>query len=78
MREALFKNNSYNWEQAPTQQQAAQQLRNFIAKMNKNYSEIQTPKTEQLRKQVKSNVLFLMTLINTIQLIYVTESMLTN
>ena len=46
MREALFKNSSYKWEQAQTQQQAAQQLRNFIAKMNKIYNEIQTPKTE--------------------------------
>ena len=47
MREALFENSSYKWEQAQTQQQVAQQLRNFIAKMNKIYSEIQTPKTEQ-------------------------------
>lgn len=46
MREALFKRSSYNWEQAQTQQQAAQQLRNFIAKMNKIYNEIQTPKTK--------------------------------
>ena len=45
---SLFKMNQYlNWEQAPTQQQAAQELRNFIAKMNKIYREIQTPKTEQ-------------------------------
>ena len=39
MREALF-------EQAQTQQHAAYQLRNFIAKMNKIYNEIQTPKTK--------------------------------
>ena len=43
----LKMNQHLNWEQARTQQQAAQQLRNFIAKMNKIYREIQTPKTEQ-------------------------------
>ena len=43
----LKMNQHLNWEQAPTQQQATQELRNFIAKMNKIYREIQTPKTEQ-------------------------------
>ena len=48
MREALFKYSSYNWEQPQTQQQVAQQMRNFIAKMNKIYNEIQTQKQRSI------------------------------